>query len=99
MGTYWAHIMASAKEVLRQTIEQLNEAESQQALEFVQQLQQLNLALQVEPTRQSQTIVERLGGHPQYLLQNAPPDLSEREPRKQAIAAYLSHRHAKRQAQ
>lgn len=33
--------------------------------------------------------VERRGGHPKYLLQDAPPDLSERSVRKQAIASYL----------
>jgi hypothetical protein len=37
----------------------------------------------------AQTIVERLGGHPQYILQDAPPELSERENRKAAIAEYL----------
>lgn len=35
------------------------------------------------------TVVERLGGHPKHLLQDAPPDLSERATRKKAIAAYL----------
>ncbi len=40
------------------------------------------------------TFVERRGGHPQHLLQDAPPDLSERATRKQAIADYLKHRHA-----
>lgn len=30
--------------------------------------------------------MERRGGHPQHLLQDAPPDLSERGTRKQAIA-------------
>jgi hypothetical protein len=39
------------------------------------------------------TFVERRGGHPQHLLQNAPPDLSERTTRKQAIADYLKQRH------
>ncbi len=34
------------------------------------------------------TFVERRGGHPQHLLQSAPPDLSERATRKQAIADY-----------
>lgn len=32
------------------------------------------------------TLVERRGGHPQHLLQNDPPDLSERPSRKAAIA-------------
>lgn len=32
-----------------------------------------------------QTIVERLGGHPEHLLEDAPPDLSERATRKKAI--------------
>jgi len=32
------------------------------------------------------TLVERRGGHPQHLLQDAPPDLSERHNRKAAIA-------------
>ena len=35
------------------------------------------------------TVVERLGGHPKHLLQDAPQDLSERANRKKAIAAYL----------
>ncbi|MGB3206713.1 MAG: hypothetical protein WBB28_17140 [Crinalium sp.] len=39
------------------------------------------------------TIVERRGGHPQHLLQDAPADLSERENRKSAIASYLQQRH------
>jgi hypothetical protein len=39
------------------------------------------------------TFVERRGGHPQHLLQGAPPDLSERATRKQALADYLKHRH------
>ncbi|NJO43977.1 MAG: hypothetical protein HC769_27275 [Cyanobacteria bacterium CRU_2_1] len=40
-----------------------------------------------------QTIVERRGGHPEHLLQDAPPNLSEREHRKRAIAEYLMKRH------
>lgn len=35
------------------------------------------------------TLVERRGGHPQHLLQDAPADLSERQNRKAAIALYL----------
>jgi hypothetical protein len=38
------------------------------------------------------TFVQRRGGHPQHLLQDAPPDLSERATRKQAIADYVKHR-------
>ncbi|MGB7414676.1 MAG: hypothetical protein WA902_10745 [Thermosynechococcaceae cyanobacterium] len=37
------------------------------------------------------TIVERRGGHPQHLLTDAPPNLSERSNRKQAIANYLQN--------
>lgn len=37
-----------------------------------------------------QTVVERMGGHPKYLLTDAPPNLSERKTRKKAQAAYLS---------
>lgn len=40
------------------------------------------------------SIVERRGGHPQHLLQDAPTDLSERANRKQAIADYLKKRHS-----
>jgi hypothetical protein len=40
------------------------------------------------------TFVERRGGHPQHLLQNVPPDLSERATRKQVIADYLKQRHS-----
>ncbi|YAF94306.1 MAG: hypothetical protein AB3A66_17055 [Nodularia sp. CChRGM 3473] len=39
------------------------------------------------------TLVERRGGHPQHLLQDAPKDLSERSHRKRAIAEYLHKRH------
>jgi hypothetical protein len=38
------------------------------------------------------TLVERRGGHPENLLQDAPVNLSERENRKGAIAEYLSAR-------
>ncbi|NMG18630.1 hypothetical protein [Brasilonema bromeliae] len=40
------------------------------------------------------TLVDRRGGHPEHLLQNAPPDLSERANRKKAIAEYLKERHS-----
>lgn len=36
-----------------------------------------------------QTLVARMGGHPQHLLQGAGPDLSERPNRKKALAAHL----------
>lgn len=39
------------------------------------------------------TLVKRRGGHPQYLLQDAPANLSERKNRKEAISAYLKQRH------
>ncbi|TVU55734.1 MAG: hypothetical protein EA414_00115 [Arthrospira sp. PLM2.Bin9] len=39
------------------------------------------------------TIVERRGGHPEHLLEDAPPDLSERANRKKAIADYLQKKH------
>lgn len=39
------------------------------------------------------TLVERRGGHPKHLLQDAPADLSERPNRKKAIAEYLKTRH------
>jgi hypothetical protein len=38
--------------------------------------------------------VERRGGHPQYLLADASPDLSERTNRKQVIANYLQQRNS-----
>lgn len=40
-----------------------------------------------------QTIIERRGGHPEYLLEDAPPDLSERANRKRAIADYLQQKY------
>ncbi|MEH1806730.1 hypothetical protein [Nostoc sp.] len=40
------------------------------------------------------TLVERRGGHPEHLLQDAPRDLSERSNRKKAIAQYLTKRHS-----
>lgn len=39
------------------------------------------------------TLLERRGGHPEHLLQDAPSDLSERSNRKNAIAQYLQRRH------
>lgn len=45
------------------------------------------------------TIVERLGGHPEPFLQNAPANLSERKQRKQAIADYLIKRHPQQSPQ
>jgi len=47
----------------------------------------------------NRTLVERRGGHPEYLLQDASPNLSERENRKQAIAEHLMQRHSQRTAQ
>lgn len=44
-------------------------------------IQERWLALQV-----GKTVVERLGGHPKYLLQDADPNLSERPNRQKAIA-------------
>ena len=41
-----------------------------------------------------QTIVQRRGGHPEHLLENAPPGLSERANRKQAISNYLENKHS-----
>jgi hypothetical protein len=38
--------------------------------------------------------VKRRGGHPQHLLLDASPDLSERSNRKQAIAEYLKQRNS-----
>ena len=41
-----------------------------------------------------QTIVQRRGGHPEHLLEDAPPGLSERANRKKAIANYLDNKHS-----
>lgn len=49
-------------------------------------------------TQAGKTIVERLGGHPQHLLEDAPAELSERKNRKQAIASYLQELHQPPQA-
>lgn len=43
------------------------------------------------------TIVERRGGHPEHLLQDAPSDLSSRETRKKMVAEHIEKRHAKTQ--
>ncbi|MEH2074162.1 MAG: hypothetical protein V7K57_07180 [Nostoc sp.] len=40
------------------------------------------------------TLVERRGGHPEHLMQDAAIDLSERSNRKKAIAQYLNKRHS-----
>lgn len=39
------------------------------------------------------TLLERRGGHPQHLLQNAPSNLSLRENRKKVISEYIHNRH------
>jgi hypothetical protein len=44
--------------------------------------------------RLDRTFVERRGGHPQHLLEDAPSNLSERSTRKQKIADYLKQRHS-----
>lgn len=41
-----------------------------------------------------QTIVERRGGHPQHLLEDAPANLSERSHSKRVIADYLKQHHS-----
>ncbi|MGL4502953.1 MAG: hypothetical protein ACRCU2_28080 [Planktothrix sp.] len=46
--------------------------------------------LSLQPRR---TIVERRGGHPEHLLEDAPPNLSERATRKKAISNYLEKKH------
>ena len=46
-----------------------------------------------------QTFLERFGGHPQYLLQDSPGDLSDRDVRQKYIAEYLQKRHERRQQQ
>jgi len=40
-----------------------------------------------------QTLAQRRGKHPENLLQNADPELSLRENRKQAIAEHIQNRH------
>lgn len=42
------------------------------------------------------TVVERLGGHPVHLLQDASPDLSVRVDRKRALAQHLVQHHPHR---
>jgi len=39
------------------------------------------------------TLSQRRGGHPQHLLENAPPDLSLRENRKKVVAEYIQNHH------
>jgi len=46
-----------------------------------------------------QTVFERRGGHPEYLLENAPPDLSERDNRKRAIADHLQKKRSQSDCQ
>ena len=40
-----------------------------------------------------QTLVEKRGGHPKHLLQEASPDLSLREKRKAIVANHIKNRH------
>ncbi len=42
-----------------------------------------------------QTLVQRRGGHPQHLLQDAAPDLSLRENRKNIVAEYIQSSYQK----
>lgn len=46
-----------------------------------------------------QTLVERRGGHPQHLLQDAPSNLSLRENRKRAVAEHIEQRHQQLQSE
>ncbi|ACK69244.1 conserved hypothetical protein [Gloeothece citriformis PCC 7424] len=46
-----------------------------------------------------QTLIERRGGHPQHLLQDAPSNLSLRENRKKAVSEYIKQRHQKIQSE
>jgi len=39
------------------------------------------------------TLSQRRGGHPQHLLENAPPDLSLRENRKKVVPEYIQNHH------
>ena len=39
------------------------------------------------------TLLQRRGGHPQHLLENAPPNLSLRENRKKVVAEYIQNHH------
>lgn len=49
--------------------------------------------IRLQPNR---TLVERRGGHPEHLLQDASSNLSERESRKRAIAEHLTQRSSHR---
>ncbi len=73
------------KETEKQLADILSQENCSNKTELIEQLiRDRWLALQAE-----KTVVERRGGHPQHLLQNASPDLSERETRKKAIADYV----------
>jgi Arc/MetJ-type ribon-helix-helix transcriptional regulator len=77
------------KETERQLAELLAREKDANRSELIKRLiRERWLALQL-----GKTVVERRGGHPQHLLQDAPADLSERSQRKDAIADYLQKRH------
>jgi Arc/MetJ-type ribon-helix-helix transcriptional regulator len=77
------------EETERQLAELLAHAKDSNRSELIKRLiRDRWLSLQL-----GKTLVERRGGHPQHLLEDAPPNLSERSNRKQAIADYLQKRH------
>ena len=45
------------------------------------------------------TFLERRGGHPQYLLEDSPSNLSDRDARQKYIAEYLHKRHERYEQQ
>ncbi|WP_204104799.1 MULTISPECIES: hypothetical protein [Spirulina sp. CCY15215] len=51
-----------------------------------------------EDSEEAKTIVERLGGHPEYLLQDAHQELSSRSTRKRLVAEYIVQKHDKIQS-
>lgn len=80
------------EETQKQLADILAQADSNNKSELIKQLiRDRWLALQV-----GKTVWERRGGHPQHLLENAPPDLSDRETRKKAIADYVLRNHSRR---
>lgn len=88
------------EETEKQLADLLAQTEIKNKSELIKQLiRDRWLTLQV-----GKTVWERRGGHPQHLLQDAPPNLSDRETRKkattkgssEAIADYVLRNHSDR---
>lgn len=77
-------------------LEAVNELSLQDQAELLhileKRFQKQHLAL-IQDVQTRPTLVQRRGGHPQHLLQDAPTNLSQREVRKAIVAEHIQKRY------